>query len=92
MEDTPKASLDTREFVARWHAIVDEHFVEKVAASLTRLIPVQPGQPALEPAQLQSLARHIVEALHAAASPKGGVQAAVHHLDQVAADGEVPTK
>jgi hypothetical protein len=88
MDNAPQAPLTTREFAARWHAIVEEHFVGKVAETLGQLATGQPDGTTLAPAQCRTMAVHVVQALHIAASPTGGVQEAVRYLAQVAGEGE----
>jgi len=88
MDDTSRGRINTSEFAARWHTIIDEQFVSKVADSLGQLAAAQPGGPTLQPAQCRMMAQHIVQALHVAATSTGGVQDAVQYLVQVAAEGE----
>jgi hypothetical protein len=88
MEDAPRAPLNTREFVARWQGIIEEHFVDKLADSLGHLAAARPGGPMLEQEQCRMMAHHVVQALYVAASSSGGVPDAVQYLVQVAAEGE----
>jgi hypothetical protein len=87
MDDAPRTTLDTREFAVKWHAIVEEHFVTRVADSLARLVPADGGGSALAPERRAALARLIVQALQVAASPGAGVEAAVRHMVQTASEG-----
>jgi hypothetical protein len=82
-EQEPQPHLDTKEFVAGWQHIVEEHVVSDVAAALRKLAVSEPGAT-------ESLARHVARALQLAASPTGSVQAAVHYLCEVAAHSERP--
>ena len=86
MDDAPRPALDTREFAVQWHAIVEEHFANRLARSLGQL-PVPPGGVAIPPEQCAVMARHIVQALHVAATSSGGVEEAVRYLAQVASEG-----
>jgi hypothetical protein len=86
MDDPKSAPLNTREFVVRWHATVDEHLVTKLADSLGQLAAMQPAASALQPAQYRTVAQQIVLALHVAADSSGGVPEAVDYLVQVAAE------
>ena len=70
--------LDTKEFVAGWKTIVEEHVVSDLAAALRKL-----GSG--EAAATDALARHVTHALQVAAGPAGSVQAAVHYLCEAAA-------
>ncbi|HEY6947675.1 MAG TPA: hypothetical protein VI297_02565 [Gemmatimonadales bacterium] len=88
MDDVRPASLNTREFAVRWTTILEEHFAARLAETLGLLVPASPNEPLLKPEQRAVLARHIVRALHVAATSPGGVQEAVHFLAQVAAEGE----
>jgi hypothetical protein len=88
MDDAPRTPLTTREFAARWTAILEEHFADKLADSLSKLAATPPNASPLTPEQSVALARHIARALHVAASSAGGVQDGVQYLAQVAAEGE----
>jgi hypothetical protein len=88
MDDGPRTPLNTREFAVRWTAILEQHFASKLAETLGTLVAASPDEPPLKPEQCAVLARHLVRALHVAATSPGGVQEAVHYLAQVAADGE----
>lgn len=88
MDDAPHAPLNTREFVARWQGIIEEHFVSKLADSLGQLAAADRGGPTLQPAQCRVMAHHVVQALHVAANSTRGVPEAVDYLVQVAAESE----
>jgi hypothetical protein len=88
MDDAPRTPLSTREFAARWTAILEEHFAGKLAESLSKLAATPPDASPLTPGQSAALARHVARALHVAASSAGGVQDGVQYLAQVAAEGE----
>lgn len=77
MEQEPRPPLNTKELVAGWQNIVEEHVVRDLAGALQRLTANEPGGTA-------SLARHVTHALQLAANPAGGVQAAVQYLCEVA--------
>jgi hypothetical protein len=81
MNQEPQPPLDTKEFVAGWQNIVEEHVVSDLAGALHKLAVSEPGGTT-------ALARHIAHALQVAASPTGSVQAAVHYLSEVAARAE----
>jgi hypothetical protein len=86
MEQRTGTPLNTREFVVKWHATVDDHLVGKLAESLVQAAAAQPGGTALEPAQARALAHHIITALHLAAAPGAGVPEGVDYLIQAAAE------
>ena len=88
MDDGPGTPLNTREFAVRWTAILEEHFATRLAQTLGALVAASPDESPLKPEQCAVLARHMVQALHVAATSPGGVQEAVHYLAQVAAEGE----
>lgn len=88
MDDAPRAPLNTREFVARWQGIIEEHLVSKLADSLGQLAAAQPGGPPVQPGQCRVMAHHLVQAMHVAASSTGGVPEAVQYLVQVAAESD----
>lgn len=77
MEQEPHPPLNTKEFVAGWQNIVEEHLAGDLAGALQKLAANPPGGA-------ETLARHVTHALQIAASPTGSVQAAVHYLCEVA--------
>lgn len=83
MKQEPHPPLDTKEFVAGWQNIVEEHVVSDLAGALHKLAARDPGGS-------EVLARHVTHALQVAASPAGSVQAAVHYLCEVADRTEEP--
>lgn len=83
MTQEPRPPRDTKEFVAGWQNIVEEHLVSDLAGALHKLAASEAGGTA-------ALARHLTHALQMAASPAGGVQAAVHYLCQLATRAEEP--
>lgn len=83
MKQEPHPPLDTKEFVAGWQNIVEEHVVSDLAGALHKLAAGEPGGT-------EALARHLAHALQVAASPAGNVQTAVHYLCELAAQAEEP--
>ena len=83
MEEQRFPPLNTREFVAKWRTVVEEHLVSE----LTELVrPLAAGGGAdLGPEQAAALARHVAYALQVAGSSHGGLHAAVEYLRQAAA-------
>jgi hypothetical protein len=73
----PHPPRDTKEFVAGWQTIVEEHVVSDLAAALRKLAAAESAAPEI-------LARHLAHALQVAAGPTGSVQAAVQYLGEVA--------
>jgi hypothetical protein len=90
MEKDTYPALNTREFVAKWHSVVEEHLVAELADLLPALA-VQSSGNTLGPEQRAALSRHFAYALQVAGSDRGGLQAAVEYLRQAAtADNEGP--
>jgi hypothetical protein len=83
MKDEPRSALDTKEFVAGWQSIVEDHVVSDLAGAVGKLAAPEHGGP-------EALARHLTHAFQVAASPKGSVQAAVQYLCGVADHVEQP--
>jgi hypothetical protein len=79
--EEPHSRLDTREFVAGWQNIVEQHLAGDLAAALQKLAASRPGGT-------EALACHVTHALQLAAGPTGSVQAAVHYLCEVADRGD----
>jgi hypothetical protein len=77
MTDDSRISLDTKEFVAGWQSIVEDHVVQDLIGALRRLSAPESGGP-------EELARHLTHAFQVAAAPSGGVQAAVQYLCDMA--------
>lgn len=82
----PKVPENTREFVAMWHTATSEHLAHKVCGVLQELSRRLPGGSAMEASQSGVLSPVLVRAFQVAASPEGGVHAAVHFLAEFAAD------
>ena len=74
---------DTKEFVAGWQSIIEEHVLHDLAGALTKLGAADQGGT-------EALARHLTHAFQVAAGPKGGVQAAVQYLCEIAGLAEQP--
>jgi hypothetical protein len=85
MDREPDHLLDTREFTAKWHNIVEEHVVPTLATVLPRLMPDASSEN-VSPQQWETLARQVAHALQLAGNPAGGVQAAVDYLQHMAND------
>ncbi|MGH7579375.1 MAG: hypothetical protein ACREM9_04330 [Gemmatimonadales bacterium] len=83
MNEDSRPPLDTREFVAGWQSIVEEHVVNDLAGALHKLSAAERGGT-------DALARHLAHAFQVAAGPNGSVQAAVHYLCEIAGHEERP--
>jgi hypothetical protein len=88
MADDSLPPVNTREFVARWHSVVEEHLVIELADILRQLAGTGPGGTDLRPEQCATLARHLAHALQEAGSSDGGVQAAMQYLHEAALAGD----
>ena len=82
MKEESRPPLDTKEFVAGWQTIVEEHVVHDLAGALRKLWATEPGAT-------EALARHLAHAFQVAASPQGSVQAAVNYLCEIAGRAEL---
>jgi hypothetical protein len=72
---------DTQEFLAMWTAAKEEHFAQELAPLLPLLLR-SPGE--LDETKTKEAARDLVRALHLAATPQGGLHAAMDYLTKVA--------
>lgn len=83
MAEEPHRPVDTKEFVAGWQTIVEDHVVSDLAVALRKLV-------AADASRTDLLARHITHALLVAANEKGSVQAAVRYLCELADQTDQP--
>lgn len=77
---------NTQEFVAMWNAVTEDAMIHKLAGVLPQLArglssPLDLGDP-----QAEALSPVLLRALQIAASPQGGVAAAVTFLSELAAE------
>jgi hypothetical protein len=86
MEDETFPALNTREFVAKWHSIVEEHLVTQLEDVLRPLAGSSGDRLSTE--QCAALSRHFAYALQVAGSSSGGVKSAVEYLRQAATMNE----
>jgi hypothetical protein len=75
----------TREFMAMWNAVTAEHLTHKLTAALQQLGQRVPNAPAIGEAEAEAIAPLLVHAFQVAASPEGGVHAAVQFLSEYGA-------
>jgi hypothetical protein len=86
MDDAPPSPLTTREFAVRWHTLVEEHSVNRLAQSLSQLAPI-PSDAVAPPAERYAeLAGHLFHALQVATGPTGGVEEGIRYMVQAAAE------
>lgn len=85
MDTEPRPPADTREFMVMWNAVTTDALTHKLTAVLPELVQALPGGPRLDEAQATALSPVLVRAFQLAASPDGGVHAAVQFLGEYAA-------
>ncbi|HET6577932.1 MAG TPA: hypothetical protein VFG66_06390 [Gemmatimonadales bacterium] len=86
MPDEPRSPENTREFVAMWNSATADHLAHKLSEILRQLARRQPNVSALDETQAAALSPLLIRALQVAASPEGGVHAAVQFLGEYAAE------
>lgn len=77
---------NTREFMAMWNSVTAEHLTHKLSGVLRQLPERRRVGPPLDEAQAAALAALMIRAFQVAASPEGGVHAAVQFLAEYGAD------
>ena len=85
MDESRNHPANTREFLAMWNAVTAEHLTHKLSAALQQLSQRVPNAPTLGEAQADAIAPLLVQAFQVAASPEGGVHAAVQFLSEYGA-------
>ena len=86
MPDDLKPPENTREFVAMWNSATAAHLAHKLSGILQQLTRSLPDGAMLDEAQADALSPVLIRAMQVAASPEGGVHAAVQFLGEYAAD------
>ena len=71
---------NTREFMAMWNAVTAEHLTHKLTGVLQQIGERVPNAPTFGEAQAEALSPLLIRAFQVAASPEGGVHAAVQFL------------
>ena len=79
-EQRPTPPQDTREFMALWNSATAEHLTHRLTTVLQELAPRVPELTALSEGQAAAVAPVLIRAFQVAASPEGGVHAAVQFL------------
>jgi hypothetical protein len=77
---------NTREFMAMWNSVTAEHLTHKLTGVLQQLPGRLPDAAPLDDAQAAALSALLIRAFQVAASPEGGVHAAVQFLAEYGAD------
>ena len=86
MPDDLQPPENTREFVAMWNSATAAHLAHKLSGILKELSRSFPDAAMLDEAQADALSPVLIRAMQVAASPEGGVHAAVQYLGEYAAD------
>jgi hypothetical protein len=86
MDEELRQPADTREFMAMWNTVTSDHLTHKLSGVLQQLSRRLPDAPALNERQAGALSPLLIHALQVAASPEGGVHAAVQFLVEYAGD------
>ena len=81
MTEESRLPLDTKEFVAGWQSIVEEHVGGDLVEAVRRLSAPDRGGA-------EGLARHLTHAFQLAAAPNGGLHAGVQYLCEAANAGQ----
>ena len=77
---------NTQEFVAMWNAVTEDAMTHKLAGVLPQLARGLSSPLDLGDSQAEALSPVLLRALQIAASPQGGVAAAVTFLSELAAE------
>jgi hypothetical protein len=85
MDEELRQPENTREFMAMWNTVTSEHLAYKLSGVLQELPRRLPAAPMLDEAQAGALSPLLLRAFQVAASPEGGVHAAVQFLAEYAA-------
>ena len=88
MDEELKPPENTREFMAMWNTVTSEHLAHKLTGVLQELPRRLPAAPRLDETQAGAISPLLVRALQVAASPEGGVHAAVQFLAEYAANAD----
>jgi hypothetical protein len=77
---------NTREFMAMWNSVTAEHLTHKLATALPRLTRRVPDTSPMDEAHATAISPILIRAFQVAASPEGGVHAAVQFLVEYGGD------
>jgi hypothetical protein len=80
MDEPHVPPQDTREFMALWNTATADHLTHKLAGVLQDLARRLPEIPRIDEPQAGAISPILVRAFQVAASPEGGVHAAVQFL------------
>ena len=80
MDEQRTTPQDTREFMAMWNSATADHLTHKLTGVLQELARRLPELPAMSEPQAAVVSPILIRAFQVAASPEGGVHAAVQFL------------
>ena len=80
MDEPRTTPQDTREFMALWNSATADHLTHKLEGVLRGLADRVPAAGTIEEPRAAALAPILLRAFQVAASPEGGVHAAVQFL------------
>jgi hypothetical protein len=83
--DEPRRPENTQEFVAMWNAVTEEAMTHKLTGVLPQMARGLSSPLELGNSQAEALSPVLLRAFQIAASPQGGVAAAVTFLSELAA-------
>lgn len=86
MDQQHPSPQDTREFMAMWNSATADHLARQLGAVLQELAHRAPGLPPMGEPEAAALSPILIRALQVAASPEGGVHAAVQFLAEYGAE------
>jgi hypothetical protein len=89
-EQRPTPPQDTREFMALWNSATADHLTHKLTTVLQELGPRVSDFTPLTEEQAAAVAPVLIRAFQVAASPEGGVHAAVQFLAEYGAAPSPP--
>jgi hypothetical protein len=91
MDEQRPSPQDTREFMALWNSATADHLTHKLTTVLQELGPRVPELTPLSEGQAAAVAPVLIRAFQVAASPEGGVHAAVQFLAEYGAAPSPPS-
>jgi hypothetical protein len=91
MDEQRPSPQDTREFMALWNSATADHLTHKLTTVLQELGPRVPELTPLSEGQAAAVAPVLIRAFQVAASPEGGVHAAVQFLSEYGAAPSPPS-
>jgi hypothetical protein len=88
MDEQLRNPENTREFMAMWNTVTADHLTHKLASVLPLLAGRIANAPAFDEPFATAISPILIRAFQVAASPEGGVHAAVQFLAEYGADAK----